>query len=195
LDLYWNRIKLLANIGQKHRFGVLAFDYRGYGMSEGEPTESGMYADADACIKWLKAKGLTGDRLVFYGFSMGTACATKLTAEPRTLRPGKLILEAPFASAAVIAADAAVLNLPGSFLTDLKINNAEEIKSVQQPFLWIHGVEDDFVRMATHGEVVFKNYKGVKGVPVRVEGANHSTVPKTMGYPNYSKTMLDFLTK
>jgi alpha/beta superfamily hydrolase len=195
LDLYWQRVKLLANMGKKHRFGVLAFDYRGFGMSEGEPSESGMYADADACMAWLKSKGLTSDRLIMYGFSLGSACGTELTAKPRTLTPSKLILEAPFGSAAVMAADAAVLNLPGTFVTDLKIDNAEEIKSVQQPLLWLHGIEDDFLRIETHGEVVFKNYKGRKGVPVRVEGAKHSTIPKTMGYPNYMKTVLDFITK
>jgi pimeloyl-ACP methyl ester carboxylesterase len=194
LDLYWQRIKMLANMGKKHRFGVLAFDYRGYGMSEGEPTETGMYADADACMQWLKARGLTGDRLVVYGFSLGSACATELTAAPRSLRPSKIILESPFASAAVMGADAAVLNLPGSAVTDLKIDNAEEIKKVQQPFLWLHGTDDDFLRIATHGEVVFKNYKGTKGVAVRVEGGNHSTIPKTMGYKKYMETVLDFIT-
>ena len=195
LDLYWQRIKLLANMGKKHRFGVLAFDYRGYGMSEGDPTETGMYADADACMQWLKARGLTGDRLVFYGFSLGSACATELTAQPRTLRPNKLILESPFGSASVMAADAAVLNLPSSAITDLKIDNAEEIKKVQQPFLWLHGVDDDFLRMETHGEVVFKNYNGTKGVPRRIVGANHSTIPKTMGYKDYMQTLVDFIAK
>ena len=193
LDLYWQRIKLLANMGGKHHFGVLAFDYRGYGMSEGEPTETGMYADADACMQWLKAKGLTGKRLVFYGFSLGSACATELTANPRTLRPEKLILESPFASADVMAADAAVLNLPGSFITNLKIDNAEEIKKVQQPLLWLHGTDDDFLQIATHGELVFKNYHGTRGTAVRVQGAHHGDIPTIMGYKNYMKIVEDFL--
>lgn len=193
MDLYWQRMKLLANVGGKNHYGVLAFDYRGYGLSEGVPTESGMYADADACMQWLKSKGLTNNRFVFYGFSLGTACATELTANPRTLTPSKLILEAPFASAAVMANDAAVIALPVSYITNLKIDNAEEIKKVQQPLLWLHGTDDDFVRIATHGEVVFKNYKGIKGVPVRVKGANHSDVPTIMGFDNYIKTILTFL--
>ena len=58
MDWYWQRAKLLANIGKKHRFGVLMYDYRGYGLSEGTPTETGMYADANACVDWLKSKGI-----------------------------------------------------------------------------------------------------------------------------------------
>ena len=42
LDFYWPRIKLLANVGGKNRYGVLAMDYRGFGLSEGPATEEGM---------------------------------------------------------------------------------------------------------------------------------------------------------
>ncbi len=90
MDFYWQRAKLLANTGGKDRYGVMMFDYRGYGLSEGKPTEEGMYADADACMRWLKAKGLTGNRFVIYGFSLGTAPACELTANPRALTPQKI---------------------------------------------------------------------------------------------------------
>jgi pimeloyl-ACP methyl ester carboxylesterase len=73
MDAYWPRAELLANTKGKNRFGVMMMDYRGYGMSEGEPSESGLYADADAAMQWLKSKGLSNDRLVMYGYSMGTA--------------------------------------------------------------------------------------------------------------------------
>ena len=92
MDFYWQRAKLLANTKSKNRFGVLMIDYRGFGMSEGEPTEDALYTDVEAGLKWLKNSGLTNDRLVIYGFSMGTAPATKLSAEPRSLKPCKLIL-------------------------------------------------------------------------------------------------------
>jgi hypothetical protein len=60
------------------------------------------------------------------------------------MNPSKLILEAPFASAETMIQDASGLALPSEFFTTLKINNAEEIKSVTQPFCWIHGEDDDF---------------------------------------------------
>ena len=193
MDLYWQRVKLLANTGGKNRFGVMMIDYRGYGLSEGKPSEAGLYADVNAALGWLKAKGLSESRLVMYGFSMGTAPATELTAYPGTLRPAKLILEAPFASADVMVRDGALLNLPGSFVTGLKIDVAERISHVQQPFLWLHGTNDNFLNIKTHGEVVYKNYHGQYGEARRVGGADHTTVPNTMGFPVYNETILRFL--
>jgi pimeloyl-ACP methyl ester carboxylesterase len=194
MDFYWQRAKLLANTGTKNRFGVMMIDYRGYGMSEGKPTEDGLYADVDAALSWLKSKGLSNDRLIMYGFSLGSAPATRLTAEPQSLAPAKLMLEAPFANAETMVQDASALSMPSGFFTELKINNAEKIKSVQQPFFWIHGVEDDFLNIATHGQKVFDNYRGTYSEAHKISGAGHSTVPVTQGFSNYSNTILSFIT-
>lgn len=195
IDYYWNRIKLLANVGSKNRFGVMAIDYRGYGLSGGTPTEEGLYADTDAAMKWLKEKGLTSDRLVIYGFSMGSAPATELTANARTLQPSKLMLEAPFASDDVMLEDASGLSLPGSYVSNLEINNADEIRKVEEPFFWIHGVIDDYVQIATHGETVYKNYDGIYSEAHRIEGANHGDVPYIMGYEEYIDAIEKFLVR
>jgi predicted alpha/beta-fold hydrolase len=96
MDFYWPRAQLLANTKSKNRYGVMMVDYRGYGLSDGKPTEEGLYADVDAALQWLKTNGLTNSRLIMYGFSMGSAPATKLTAEPRSMTPSKLMLEARF---------------------------------------------------------------------------------------------------
>ncbi len=194
LDFYYPRIQLLANAGGKHHYGVMSFDYRGYGLSEGKPSEEGLYADTEAAIKWLMDHGLTADRLIIYGFSMGTAPATMLSAKPRWLKPAKLILEAPFASAEVFFQDATGLAMPGSYVMDLSINNGELIKSVNQPFLWMHGIEDDFISIKTHGEVVFANYKGIKRYGVRVPGANHSGIPSSLSFETYCQLVHQFIT-
>ncbi len=56
MDFYWPRTKLLANTGGKNRYGVLMIDYRGFGMSDGQSTEEGLYADVDAALGWLSKK-------------------------------------------------------------------------------------------------------------------------------------------
>jgi pimeloyl-ACP methyl ester carboxylesterase len=193
LDAYWPRIKLLAYAGGLHHYGVMAMDYRGYGLSAGKPSEAGLYADVDACMQWLQDRGLTSDRLVAYGYSMGSAPATELTAHPRSLEPHWLIHESPFASAAVMVQDGASLNMPGSFYTNLEINNADEIRLVTHPFLLFHGEEDDFLRISTHGEVVFRNYNGVHGQFVRVPGADHGEIPPTLGFASYRQMIDDHI--
>ncbi len=193
MDYYWNREKLLANVGGKNRFGVLMMDYRGFGLSEGTPNESGMNADVNACEQWLKDNGLTSDRLIMYGYSLGSAPATKLTAEPTVLTPCKLILESPFASSDVLVQDATKIAVPASYLTNLSINNAEEIKNVHQPFCWLHGVADDFLAIKTNGELVFTNHPGPIKIPYRIDGAVHNNVPTIMGYEKYISALEKFI--
>jgi pimeloyl-ACP methyl ester carboxylesterase len=194
MDFYWQRAKLLANTGHKNQFGVLMIDYRGFGLSDGKPTENGIYADVDAAIKWLRDKGLSSERLIMYGFSLGSAPATKLTAEPRILTPEKLLLEAPFANAETMVQDASALSMPASFFTDLKINNAVEIRTIQQPFFWIHGEADDFLNITSHGQVVFDNYSGSYKESHKIPNAGHSTIPATFGFSNYTNAINTFIT-
>ncbi len=193
MDFYWQRAKLLAHVNGKNRYGVLMMDYQGYGLSGGDPHEQGMYNDVATCMEWLKSKGLSGDRLMMYGFSLGSAPACELTANPAPLAPSKLILEAPFASAAVMVQDASQLNMPAEYFTDLKIDNAEEIKKVKQPLFWIHGDNDNFLNYKTHGEVVYKNHAGEYKEMHLVAGADHGEVPEKAGFENYLKMLGDFI--
>lgn len=193
IDAYVPWIVMLANVGGQHRYGVLAMDYRGYGLSTGTPSEEGMYADVTACIDWLAERGLTSDRFAIFGQSLGTASATELTANPRSLEPSWLILEAPFASAEMIGQSSTNLNMPSGFFTQLQIDNAEEIKKVEQPFLWIHGTADDFLDYEAHGQTVWNNYSGSRGLAVPVEGARHSDPPAIYGLSNYIETISGFI--
>jgi alpha/beta superfamily hydrolase len=195
MDFYWQRAKLLANIGGKNRYGVLMFDYRGFGKSQGKSTEATMYADVDAALRWLQGYGLTGSRLVVYGFSLGSAPATEICYKARTISPSALILEAPFASSYAMVESSSKLNMPASYFTNHQINNAKKIKSVIQPFIWIHGKEDDFLSMTTQGKVVYDNYRGKYSESHIINGANHSNVPNTMGFENYKKAIYNFITK
>lgn len=194
MDFYWQRAKLLANVGGKNRFGVLMIDYREFGLSEGTCTESGIYADVNAALNWLKENGLSDDRLVIYGFSLGSAPATKTCAENFTMKPSKLILESPFASAEVMVHDGTGMAIPSTYFTNLKIDNAEKIKKVSQPFLWIHGINDAFLSMKTHGEVIYKNYDGIYSQAERVPKADHGDVPNTMGFEEYKTLLHNFIT-
>lgn len=193
MDFYWQRAKLLAHVNGKHRYGVLYMDYRGYGLSEGAVKETGMYADVDACLAWLKEKGLTDARLMIYGFSLGSASATEMCANKHVMNPSKLILEAPFASSEVLVQDGSQLNMPAAYFTDAKIDNAGKIKRVAQPLFWIHGMNDLFLSYQTHGQLVYTNYGGSYKQQMLIPDADHSEVPAKAGFKSYLDTIGKFI--
>ena len=194
MDNYWDRAKLLYHSGnEKGRYGVMMVDYRGYGLSEGEPIESGLIVDVDAALQWLKSNGLTGDRLVIYGYSLGSIPAVAHTASPLSLKPTKLILENPIGSIETMVQDASTLSMPASFFSDLKTNNIEKIKTVNQPLLWLAGEDDSFLYHKTHGLPIYENHQGKFKDFVIVPKAVHSNLPKIMGYEVYAKKIGEFL--
>ena len=69
-------------VGQlaNERFGVLAVDYRGYGASEGKPTENGLVEDAEVAYAWPIARGMMSAEIVVVGQSLGNSAAIKLAA-------------------------------------------------------------------------------------------------------------------
>ncbi|HTF81520.1 MAG TPA: alpha/beta hydrolase [Cytophagales bacterium] len=192
MDFYWQRAKLLAHAGGKHRYGVLMLDYRGYGMSEGKSTEKSLYHDVDVAMQWLKARGLRDERLIGYGFSLGAFPLCELSAQPRSMRPSALIFEAPYANASAMVADASGIALPSSYVTNLEIDNAEKIKNVYQPLLWIHGSEDHYCKLETQGQVVFDHHPGAKESFI-IPGADHDNVPLLAGFESYLTRLASFI--
>jgi len=80
---------------------VLALEYRGYGRSEGSPSEAGIYQDAEAAYTYLiRERGLPPRRIIALGQSLGTAVAAELAARHEL---GGIVLEAPFPSARALA--------------------------------------------------------------------------------------------
>jgi pimeloyl-ACP methyl ester carboxylesterase len=195
MDFYWPRQKLYANTGGLGRYGVLMFDYPSFGRSEGKASEENMYRTTAAAIQWLKDQGLQKERFIIFGFSLGSAAACEVAAHPTeyALEPSKLILEAPFASAEVMIQDAALLSMPGSFLVDLKIDNATEIKKISIPLLWIHGEADSFLTVKSHGKPVYDNKTQGYKESYLVPGGEHETTPFIAGYQNYMDKIADFI--
>ncbi len=126
-----------------HKIGVNVFliDYRGYGLSQGRPTERGMYLDAIAAYDYLKTrKDLKDTRLIAYGVSLGGAAAVDLALK----RPvDALIVDSTFTSAADMAKK--ILPVVPSVLLSVKLDNAAKISRVEVPKLFIHSEDDEVV--------------------------------------------------
>lgn len=127
---------------QQAGFSLLALSYRGYGPSEGSPTEVGLYADADAAI--AKAQALSGDptdAMLIYGESLGTGVAVEMA----TRHPIKgLVLEAPFSS--VFSRGAELYPwLPVSLLMQDRFDSLAKINRINTPLLIFHNEGDTVI--------------------------------------------------
>lgn len=127
-----------------HRLGlnVLIVDYRGYGQSEGKPSELGMYRDASAAWRHLtEDRGYAPSDIVLFGRSLGGVVAAKLASRER---PGALILESSFSS----AKDAARKIFPLlSWIVFLRfeLDAAEYVRRARTPVMVLHSPEDDVI--------------------------------------------------
>ena len=187
LQYYWDRVELLYKTG----CNVFVYDYQGYGMSEGEPSEEGLYSDAEAALTYIRSRGgVNQTKIACYGFSLGCAAAIHLAANVFT--PNVLILEAPFASTSALVQSGTLLDMPSSYVMKGEYNNAEKIKKVIAPLLLFHGESDKFIDIEKNGPVVFKNAKNPKTF-IRVAGADHSQVPAKFGENEYISTVRDFI--
>lgn len=132
---------LLARAFQAMDLSVLLFDYRGYGASEGRPSEEGLVLDARAALDWLRAEGWEDSRLVLYGESLGGAVALQAA---RGQRLGAVIVESAFTSLPELGARVYPL-LPVRLIATIRFDNLDALRSLSAPLLVIHSTEDDIV--------------------------------------------------
>ena len=129
--------------------GVVALSYRGYFGSSGTPSEQGLLQDAAAAYAFTTAR-YGADRIVVWGFSLGTGVAVALASEQPV---GKLILEAPYASIVDVAAGAFPI-FPVRLLMRDPFHSDRRIARVKAPLLVMHGARDPKIPVAS-GERLF----------------------------------------
>jgi fermentation-respiration switch protein FrsA (DUF1100 family) len=129
--------------------GLVALSYRGYAGSSGQPSEQGLLKDAAATYAFTAAR-YSADRIVVWGFSLGSGVAVALAADHPV---GKLILEAPYTSIADVAA-AAFPFLPVRWLIRDPFRSDKRIARVTVPLLIMHGARDATIPIA-FGERLF----------------------------------------
>ena len=161
----------LEKINIFHRLGVHVFiiDYRGYGRSEGRPTEKGLYLDALAAYDYLhNRKDIDKDKLVAYGVSLGGVAAVDLATQ-RSL--AALIVDSSFSH----AADMAKRMFPyiPAFLIKTKFDNLTKVKQVTIPKLFIHSPVDKTVPYKL-GQKLFQAASDPK-IFLEVEGEHDET--------------------
>src|ERR1041385_1677675 len=130
---------------------VFMFDYRGYGRSEGWPSESGTYLDAEAAYDWLLGRGFQGSNIIAYGESLGGGIATELAVR----RPlGGLIFDSTFSCTADVGAELFPW-LPVRWLCSIKYETCAKLPRLRIPLLILHSRGDKMIGFH-HAE---KNYR------------------------------------
>ena len=160
---------IVAGIARRG-YSVFAFDYRGYGLSTGRPTEQGMYRDVDAVVErfWRDSSGDTP--VVYWGRSLGVAMA----AYAATVRaPDGLILESGFPDARSLIRTSPVLACLALFST-YRFPCSEFINRLGTPVpvLVVHG-DDDHVVSLTQGRALFDAIAAPKRFVI-VRGGDHN---------------------
>lgn len=119
--------------------GILALSYRGYGNSEGKPTEQGIYQDARAAINYLYEQGIAYEQMFIYGESLGSGVAVQMATEYDVKA---IVLEAPYTSITNRGYERYPL-FPIKLLLKDKFDSLSKISSVKEPVLIFHGYRDE----------------------------------------------------
>lgn len=140
------RVDNIALLHEHLGANIFIIDYRGYGRSEGSPSEQGLYLDAEAAIEYLRSReDVKDDRLVLFGRSLGGAVAVEMATRHEVYA---LVVESTFTSVQAMAKSAhPVLSrfFPIGAVVRSKYDSLSKIKEVGSPILVIHGDRDEIV--------------------------------------------------
>ncbi len=177
-----NRIpifEMLNNLG----FGVFCFDYRGYGLSTGKPSEKNVLADSETAFSYLtKNLGVPPDKIILHGQSLGGGVVVPLAVNHKV---AGLILESSFVTVFRV-----LTRIPIFPFDEFK--NIEKIKKVRCPVFIIHGLKDGIIA-SWHGKKLFEAANEPK-VSYWVEEAGHNDLIHVAGSEYFLK-ILEFTTR
>jgi fermentation-respiration switch protein FrsA (DUF1100 family) len=127
---------------QPLNLNIFIFDYRGYGKSDGEPSEEGIYSDSQAAYDVLIGeKNIDPKSLFLFGRSLGGICAVEVAANNPS---AGLILESVFTSARDMA-ERMFPFLPVGWAIRSKLDAISKVPHLTLPKLFLHGTEDEVV--------------------------------------------------
>ncbi len=130
---------------------LLAFDYRGYGESEGVASERGLYRDADAAYRYLiRDRGIPPDRIIVFGHSLGSAVAIDLASR---VPSAGLIVEGALTSV-VQRGQELYPFIPVRWIARTRFSSIDKVAGLTVPKLFLHARRDEVIPFA-HGRRLF----------------------------------------
>ena len=160
---------------------VFAYDYRGYGTSQGSASEQGAYQDIDAAYRYLTTTlKQPPNRIIVYGRSVGSGPSIDLATRQAV---AGLVVESGFTSVFRI-----ITHIP-LFPFD-KFPNINKIGAVRSPVLFIHGTRDRTIPFQ-HGQALFDRANQPKTF-LTIDGADHNDVDQIAG-ERYTQALRTFI--
>lgn len=153
----------------KQGYGVLLVEYRGYASNPGHPSESGLYQDGRAFIKFLLHKNVPQSSIVLYGESIGSGVAVQMATEYPSMRA--LVLEAPFTSALDMA-KARYPFMPVDMMLKDRYDNLAKIKDIKMPLVLAHGDKDKIIPY-NFGQALYDAAPEPKSM-ITIQGGGHN---------------------
>ncbi|CAB3241038.1 unnamed protein product [Arctia plantaginis] len=152
-------------LGTRINCNIFSYDYSGYGVSGGKPSEKNLYADIDAAWQALRTRyGISPENIILYGQSIGTVPTVDLAARYEV---GAVVLHSPLMSGMRVAFP----NTKRTWFFDA-FPSIDKIPKVTSPVLVIHGTEDEVIDFS-HGLAIYERCpRAVE--PLWVEGAGHN---------------------
>lgn len=174
----------LDDVALFHELGVsvLLYDYGGYGLSTGEPSEERCYADARAFWDYLvNVQGIAPDTLILAGASMGSGVTCELAT---TVTPAAILLESAFTSVPDALWDTAPY-FPTNWICRIQFRNIDKVPHFNCPVLVMHS-KDDTVVPFDHSQRLYEQINAPKTF-VEVQGAHYGG--KFTSKENYRKAL------
>jgi pimeloyl-ACP methyl ester carboxylesterase len=162
----------LAHELARRGFGVALVEYRGYGPSARgagptQPTEEGLYLDAETVLDALASRGIAPQTVALWGTSLGSGVAAEMA---RRGRGASLVLVTPYTSVPAVAARV-VPFLPARWCVPDRFDTLSKAEAIRVPTLVIHGDRDEVIPFAM-GERVSRAIDGARFI--RVDGGHHN---------------------
>ncbi|XP_017760988.1 PREDICTED: protein ABHD17B [Eufriesea mexicana] len=169
-------------LGSRINCNIFSYDYSGYGVSGGKPSEKNLYADIDAAWHALRTRyGISPENIILYGQSIGTVPTVDLAARYEV---GAVVLHSPLMSGGVRVAFPTIKR---TWFFDA-FTSIDKVPKVTSPVLVIHGTEDDVIDF-NHGLAIYERCpRAVE--PLWVEGAGHNDVEL---YDEYLERLKQFV--
>jgi len=159
----------LKTASERLNCSITAYDYPGYGTSQGKPTESSVFATADAVYTNLKSKGVKNSKIIIWGRSVGSGPAAYLAQK---YPAAGLILESPFKSAFTVLTRIPIVPFD-------KFDNISRIDKIDSPFLIIHGTNDQIIPFS-HSKELYKAAEEPKS-KLWIKNAGHNNLAEVGG--------------